>query len=240
MATWTPVLARATQQYEAPNSPSDPLTLDAILYINLAARTDRRRHIEQTIEWIRPLTKHVERIDAVKHPNGGKGCALSHLKAFRRILDSEWDTVLILEDDATLDMQPRQFKQSLHAILQVPFDAVVCGSEIFDRDLETNTAFSKLTDAQCTTAYLIRRSYVPVLQTVWQHCVDHLSDALVRKEYRTYAIDQAWKQLFVLHEWLWFCGNPFRQQPGYSDIERRDVAYKWNPRTLTDPIVPLP
>jgi hypothetical protein len=234
MEDWTRVLQEASSCYTEPAAPRDPRTLDAILYINLAHREDRRESVEAEIQSIRHLTKHVERIDAIKHANGGKGCALSHLKAFDRILDSDWDTVLILEDDAVLDMSVSSFESKLKHALCVPFDVTVCGSEIYDQtmDAQCMNGSVPLTSAQCTTAYIIRKAYVPVLRRVWTHCKDNLGNRMMPLEYRVFAIDQGWKRLITQHTWRWLTGNAFRQLPGFSDIEQKKVNYKWVPRRL--------
>lgn len=230
---WTDVLDQCQELYVVPTVPKNTHKVDAILYINLAHRQDRRRQIEETIASIRFLTNHVERIDAVRHVHGGKGCGLSHLKAFERILESSWETVLILEDDAELDMNPRTFAQKLKQALLCPFDVVVCGSEYYDASsmdkMESDVV--PVTDVQCTASYLIRRSYVPVLQTLWTFCVDKLGSTMNKQTYRQFSIDQGWKQLFPFHKWMWLTGNAFRQRQGYSDIEQRVVRYdKWHPR----------
>lgn len=230
---WSQVLEEACAHYINCKKPHDPCKLDAILYINLAHREDRRQSVETTIDSIRHLTHHVERVDAIKHANGGKGCALSHMKAFDRILDSDWDTVLILEDDATLDMPVSTFEGKLKQVLRVSFDVTVCGSEIYDREMDALGEGSvPLTTAQCTTAYIIRRAYVPVLKRVWQHCEANLGPKMNVIEYRVFAIDQGWKRLIARHTWRWLTGDAFRQLPGFSDIEQKKVHYKWVPRRL--------
>ena len=232
-SAWNKTLKEASSKYCAPTVPSST-QLDAILYINLAHREDRRASIEKTIDAIRHLTKHVERIDAVKHANGGKGCAQSHLKAFERIQDSDWDTVLILEDDAVLDMSVFELEEKLQHALSQPFDVTVCGSEIYDASMDEVTESSvPLTTAQCTTAYIIRKSYVPVLSHVWAFCDQNLGPKMDRQEYRHFAIDQGWKKLIPLHNWRWLTGNAFRQYPNFSDIEHKKVNYKWHARKLT-------
>ncbi len=233
------IVQDAARLYVPAQRPVHGSQLDAILYINLATRPDRLQKMQQTLAYLQTFATHIERINAISHTNGGKGCALSHLKAFDRILESKWDTVLILEDDATLDMQPADLYRAIQALLQTPFDVVVCGSEIYDHAMDhtPGALYCALTDAQCTTAYLIRKQYVPVLRHVWAYCVDQLSNTMVQPEYKQYAIDQAWKRLFPLHSWWWICGNPFRQYANYSDIEHKHVDYaRWTPRTLKEPL----
>ena len=227
-------LDQCGSQYLQPSK--SEVKLDAILFLNLDHRTDRRLNIEKTIELIRPITKEVHRIDAIQHKNGAKGCTLSHLKALSFIeMHPEWTNVLILEDDAELDMEPIEFKQSLQQILCRPYDVIICGSEIWDPELNKCVEVCcPVTHSQCSTAYIIHQQYVPILKQLWEFCANQLGDTLCRSEYKIYAIDQAWKQLMPLHTWLWFRGNPFRQYPSYSDIEHKNVAYKYRPRNYKE------
>ena len=145
---------------------------------------------------------------------------------------SDWDTVLVLEDDAVLDMPVSEFETKLSYVLGVPFDVTVCGSEIYDREMDKvdSRGSTVLTSAQCTTAYIIRRAYAPVLRRVWRYCEVNLSPIMDKREYKTFAIDQGWKRLINKHSWRWLVGNAFRQLPGFSDIEQKKVHYKWVPR----------
>ena len=52
-------------------------SIDAVVYINLAEREDRKLHIEKELEKLNGIYKTKERIDAVKHKVGARGCARS-------------------------------------------------------------------------------------------------------------------------------------------------------------------
>jgi len=73
---------------------------DHIFIINLARRTDRWGECLSELERNGIPITAVERFDAFDHPaNGHAGCTRSHRMLLRRIADSDWKRVLVLEDD---------------------------------------------------------------------------------------------------------------------------------------------
>ena len=75
-------------------------TIDAILYINLDHRQDRKKHIEKEISRMEFDPKIVHRISAIyDRMCGHLGCGLSHIKALEVALQNKWQRVMILEDD---------------------------------------------------------------------------------------------------------------------------------------------
>ena len=74
--------------------------VDAVLYINLAHRKDRRDIVDEHLKALFAPEK-VERVDAVRVSERPRwGSASSHIKALERAEDeSSWNAVLICEDD---------------------------------------------------------------------------------------------------------------------------------------------
>ena len=69
------------------------------LLINLDKRTDRMEEINTEFkDWPVP----VERVSAVEHKPGWKGCSASHLKCMRIAKERNYPWVVILEDDCIL------------------------------------------------------------------------------------------------------------------------------------------
>jgi hypothetical protein len=79
--------------------------LDAIRYINLDARTDRRVQVEHEIQRLldvyqsppHSVPPHVARLPGI--PTGGVGCCRCHLQATRAVVDGGYRNLLVLEDD---------------------------------------------------------------------------------------------------------------------------------------------
>ena len=81
--------------------------LDAIIYINLEARNDRKDLLMKELEKLKTDMSKVHKVSGVYMPkNGHKGCIQSHILALNMIKMNNWNRVLILEDDAELNMTP--------------------------------------------------------------------------------------------------------------------------------------
>ena len=81
--------------------------LDAIIYINLENRADRKDLLMKELEKLNTDMSKVHKVSGVYMPkNGHKGCIQSHILALNMIKLNKWERVLILEDDAELDMAP--------------------------------------------------------------------------------------------------------------------------------------
>jgi len=94
--------------------------LDAIIYINLENRTDRKEFIIQELESLGVDMKKVHKVSGVYIPkNGHKGCVQSHIIALKMIKMNNWRRVLILEDDAQLTIPPELFNAVLDSSLPV-------------------------------------------------------------------------------------------------------------------------
>jgi GR25 family glycosyltransferase involved in LPS biosynthesis len=92
--------------------------LDAIIYINLENRQDRKDLLMKELETLNTNMKKVHKVSGVYIPkNGHKGCVQSHIIALNMIKMNKWDRVLILEDDAQLDVSPEIFNQLLDETL---------------------------------------------------------------------------------------------------------------------------
>jgi hypothetical protein len=76
-----------------------------ILVINLDSRTDKWEQIQKDFQdW----SVKLERISAIKHTIGWKGCYLSHLKCVKIAKERKYPWVLYLEDDCMLTPEAKQ------------------------------------------------------------------------------------------------------------------------------------
>ena len=92
--------------------------LDAIIYINLENRGDRKDLLMKELEKLNTNMGKVHKLCGVYIPkNGHKGCIQSHILALNMIKLNKWKRVLILEDDAELDMNPEAFNDMLNKTL---------------------------------------------------------------------------------------------------------------------------
>ncbi|ARF11973.1 glycosyltransferase family 25 [Klosneuvirus KNV1] len=126
------------------------MSFDKIYYINLESRPDRNEHMIQLINKLnlQNITERIDAIDGTKLPQseistyitkygqkrikdpkkhfgvdltlGGVGCALSHRKVWDNIVNNNYNTTLILEDDIKI---PTDFIYNYNKISQyIPSD----------------------------------------------------------------------------------------------------------------------
>ena len=93
--------------------------LDAIIYINLENRSDRKELLMKELEKLNTDMSKVHKVSGVYMPkNGHKGCIQSHILALNMIKLNKWEKVLILEDDAELDMSPELVNNLINKSLE--------------------------------------------------------------------------------------------------------------------------
>jgi GR25 family glycosyltransferase involved in LPS biosynthesis len=84
--------------------------IDKIFCINLESRTDRKQRCEQIFKQFNLNVDFFPAIDGKTIDNikskikpGHVGCCLSHRELYKKIKNSNWKTVLVLEDDVEFD-----------------------------------------------------------------------------------------------------------------------------------------
>lgn len=202
--------------------------IDGILYIILAHRTDRKTHIEKELNKLSPICNNIERIDAVKHRNGGKGCGLSHIKALETAKKRNWKNVLIVEDDLIFKPQtnPVTYLNNTLNELNSNFDVLMLSGNI-NKILKTNKAnLSKPIKVQTTSCYLINNHYYDKLIDNFRESCDNLLDIKEHSNYNKWAIDQNWSKLQEKDNWFIFNPTLAYQMDDYSDIEGKNVDYR--------------
>lgn len=155
---------------------------DAILYINLSHRKDRKESILKEIEKIHKnielehgaesSSKRVEvhRIDAVLEPLCGHiGCGKSHILALELAIQNKWSSVLILEDDFvfTKDYMPDSFTK----IKDLNWDVMLLAKG-YDNSKKSQYDFLRRA-CRTTTAsgYIVRQHYYSTLLKNFQQSI---------------------------------------------------------------------
>ena len=93
--------------------------LDAVIYINLENRTDRKELLIKELEKLNTNMSKVHKVSGIYIPkNGHKGCIQSHILALNMIKLNKWKRVLILEDDAELEIDPDTFNKVINKSLE--------------------------------------------------------------------------------------------------------------------------
>ena len=202
--------------------------IDAILYINLEHRPDRKEHVLNEISKICTVQEKIHRIDAVKYKEGAIGCALSHIKALTFALNNEnWNNILIIEDDFTFRFNTfRENKEFINELFDYyNFDVGLLSYNtkqslfvLYTNNLRIVRVKSSLT----ASGYIIKKHYIlEVLQIFAESLADMLKNGIKDNN----RIDVLWFQL--QEKDMWFSTNPSigYQYDNYSDIEKCEVKY---------------
>lgn len=203
--------------------------IDAILYINLDSRYDRNQHILNEVHKICTNESKIHRIQAIKKEEGAMGCLLSHIKALEYILQhSEWNTILVLEDDFT-------FKSSNSNEILNDIDILTKNAQNFDICLlSSNQVYLKYEDtnnfrikkvlfSQTSASYIIKRNYIKILLNNFKEALNSMESNGVQ---HSNCLDQYWASLQTKDNWYLIYPPIGYQYENYSDIEHRVTNYK--------------
>jgi len=204
--------------------------IDAILYINLAHRTDRKEHITNELKKLCIDESKIHRIDAIYKPgNGALGCSMSHLKALQLFeKNTEWNNCLIIEDDFTL--KSNSIEENNNKIEQFfndypDYDCCVLAFNPWNARFENTHVenIKKTHYAQTTSSYLISRKFIPkLIQNYKESILD-----LITNGNRCYnCLDISWTRIQPQSKWYMFVPSLGYQIDSFSDIENKFVAYK--------------
>jgi GR25 family glycosyltransferase involved in LPS biosynthesis len=172
----------------------------AIYYINLAHRQDRRSQIETSLGRI---FAKFERVNAVngKLLNGipskiasGVGCALSHLNALQRGLESGADLTFVFEDDFDWELRDPEVITKISELETQEFNIVALSYHIPAISIpqlnRSRVVYAR--NVQTTAAYVVTRSFIPELMRNIEFGITKLIESL---NLDRYMIDQHWKKL---------------------------------------------
>lgn len=198
--------------------------IDAILYINLEGRGDRKLHILNELSKICDDSK-IHRIDAIRTQNGAIGCGLSHIKALTYAHEHpEWKSVLIVEDDFTLKSQI-DFNSMIQLLYETTeFDVGLPSYNHFELKY-MNTShdnIKKVLYSQTTSSYIIKQSYIPTLIQNMLEAVQSMQHHGVKHEN---SIDIYWNNLVKTGEWYCIFPAIGYQYHNYSDIQHTVTNY---------------
>lgn len=200
--------------------------IDAILYINLAHRTDRKEHVIHEIHKICADDSKVHRIDAILTEPGALGCGLSHIKALEYAMaHPEWKTVLILEDDFTFHGDDTAaLSTALRTLMTFP--KMEIGLLSYNHSVlryeDTSPSIKRVLYSQTTSSYCIRSSYVP---TLLQNMRESTMDMRIRGKTHENCVDIHWTILQPHGQWYALFPAIGYQYDNYSDIEKRVTQY---------------
>lgn len=201
-------------------------SIDAVVYINLERRTDRRELVEAELRTAGFEPSRIHRFNAVaQDDNGNLGCSMSHVGAMRLAIESGWKRVLFLEDDFQLKTSPEVFQTSLKdafEFLRDDFDVLMLAhsTQSFSR---VTDSLIKILQSQTRCAYVVNMEFSPVLLKNFEEAVE-LMKTHGRGMKGAYG-DQHWKLLQPKSRWYAFHPALAKQRAGFSDNEKRFTNY---------------
>jgi len=203
--------------------------IDAILYINLDHRSDRKEHVLQEIRKIDPTLSKTHRIKAEYVPeHGALGCTKSHIKAFHLFTEHpEWKNCLILEDDFTFVSHLEEVNQQIVDLFQgcPAYDVLMLAHGLYSFSTEPTSSplVQRILCAQTASGYILHRDYLPVLLHNFQESCQNLEK---NGKSSWGCLDMHWKQLQPQGKWFAYHTRVGYQYECYSDIEKYVTNYK--------------
>ena len=204
--------------------------IDALYYINLDYRADRKL---QFLDWIDesgfPQEK-VNRIQATAIPKGGHvGCYLSHIKTLQTFLDSPHNTCIIFEDDYQ-PLNVETFWSDVGRLFEcgIGFDLVMCSYNELKSEAINISFLHKVYHSFTTSSYIITREFAKVLKEHWENGIKLLleDEELINKKCDKYMLDVTWTELMPLAKWYTFYPRLGIQRPSFSDIQQENTYYQ--------------
>lgn len=219
--------------------------LDAIIYINLENREDRKKLLLKELETLNTNMEKVHKVSGVYMPkNGHKGCVQSHILALNMIKLNKWKYTLILEDDAQLDTDPDTFNNIINIVLDTldthdPNWNVIMLATAYKNIDTVNTALlqenileiydidgklqpiklEKLKSATTSSAYIVKQNYVDEILNLFKTCNNNMKhNAMSGNKYEYWALDQKWASLQAKDNWYALSPDPIKQRQIWSSI----------------------
>jgi hypothetical protein len=195
-------------------------------YINLDERVDRMKHFEN-VKVTYEKIKNIKRLSAIKNSNGAIGCGASHVEALTKLLrysDYNDDCFMVCEDDLCIlnDDHFNKFVKDFNNIKDEKWDIIVMTPSGDKMPGLPYHNFYRIHNNQTTTAYIIKKTFVPILISNFKESVT----ALINGGHpNTYAIDQWWKQLQNKYIFCYYKDIYAGQLVGYSSIENKHINY---------------
>jgi hypothetical protein len=217
--------------------------LDAIIYINLENRGDRKDLLMKELESLDTNMKRVHKVSGIYIPkNGHKGCIQSHILALNMIKlnRNKWNRVLILEDDAELTIKPEQVNEVISKALE-KLDEIdpdwkvlmlatawkviskdnnpdIQGLEISNPEgKEVPLALERIHRATTASAYIVKESYVDDILNLFNRCNMKMKHTeLSGDNYEPWALDQKWETLQAKDHWYCLDKDIIKQRAIWS------------------------
>jgi len=227
------------QSIVSPQSPVGPLPfrafadagIDAVLYINLEHRRDRKEGLLEELAKAGVPEDRIHRIDAVRNIEyGNLGCSQSHTKALDEILaHPEWRSVAVLEDDFVFRDAATVWAEMGDVLASETPDVLLLGLNPIDFQFERTGRPSvvRVLGTSHRTGYVIAAAYVPTLKANFEQATAAMkADGKSTKNAALHG-DIVWKQVQAKDKWLSIEPALGKQRDGYSDCEKNVLTFQF-------------
>jgi GR25 family glycosyltransferase involved in LPS biosynthesis len=183
--------------------------IDAVFYINLDKRADRREEIEKELK---QMNIKGERFSALEHTYGLIGCLQSHLEVLKLAKRRKYKNVLILEDDFEFLVTPDELRKYIQSILSVKYDVIMLGYNI-QKSVSFNDSLLKILEASTASAYIVHHTFYDRLINLYTSSLP----LFTKTKDNFYANDKIWRELQPKSAWYAFKTRIGRQRESFSD-----------------------
>ena len=184
------------------------------------ARADRRSALLKEFDRVGFSNDKIIRFPAASY-NGcpNSGCLLSHANVLEMAYDMDLQNVLVLEDDFVFIDDIQKIHADIKAFfeLNIPWDVVMlttCAAVVSE---PTNQLVSKISSSGNGAGYLVNRSMMLELSTLFKSNVENLYST---KQHWVYQNDILWKTIMPSSQWYMFNHYLGYQKEGYSDLSQ--------------------
>lgn len=198
--------------------------IDKFIYINLAKREDRRKHIEDELKEYGIPEEKIIRFEAIEHERGALGCSMSHLKACEMFKESTDEVWCFLEDDHYFTKSKKETSGYITQFLDNPnFDVLLgCTCALRGYDIP-GTSFTRATQSSMTSFFIIKRNIIDALIASHKESIRSFGKDGKRKGI---PIDHMWYNLMKVFVFVTPYFKPLGAQlEDYSDIRKKKMNY---------------
>lgn len=192
---------------------------EAIYYINLDHRTDRRREVEE--EFRRMGITGYHRFPAIYNKSmGALGCSSSHIRSLQNAMETGAEHLIIFEDDIQFLVSPEEYSELIEALKKIDYDVFVFTHSYGQIQPSDHPLLRRITTCYSSTGYVVSRKYAP---TLLENFRDGWYNMSIGKEDST--LDVYWISLQKKDKWFCYYKKMAQQRPGYSDISKVSISH---------------
>jgi len=207
--------------------------LDAIIYINLDKRKDRRKLIENELKKMDVKKEKIIRFPAIYEKyNGHLGCVKSHIEVLKIIKQSNFKNALILEDDFKFILPKEEINKKIDHFLENfnnKWDAIHLSHSYWNKQKQIDKHICKINSAMTSSGYIVNNhnNFYDKLLNDFQNSEKKLTENLKKwleknpnkKKYEdANALNQHWSKLQKKSQWYIFEPPLGKQGNTYSSI----------------------